>query len=285
MRYALLLFSVAVLIQPALAQQDSSRVMTGYRLTLVDGSDIVGSIVKEDSLHVDFRTISGIMMAVPRNQIKSMVSLSGSIVDGEYRASDPNYTRLFFAPTGRALKSGQGYFSAYEIFFPFIAIGIGDAVTLAGGMSLFPGIESEIYYIAPKFTPLHLQNFDLSIGLLYINSWARYASGGGIMYGVGPYGSKDNALTVGLGWGFTGGEIGNKPVLLLGGEVRVSNSIKLITENWIPPGTDLVFYSFGVRFFGENLAADLGFVHPSQMNSGGFPFVPWLGFAYNFGAK
>jgi hypothetical protein len=125
----------------------------------------------------------------------------------------------------------------------------------------------------------------MSLGLLYINALGSNFSGGGIVYGVGTYGSSDQALTVGLGWGFAGGEIANKPILLLGGEIRLSNSIKLISENWIPPGTDLVVYSFGIRFFGESLAADLGFIRPSKMETSGFPFIPWVGFAYNFGGK
>ena len=286
MRYtALLMLVVSILSQPARAQLDSSRVAKVYRLTLNDGSEIIGSIVKEDSVQVEFQSVSKIMMLVPRNQIEAIVPLAGSVADGEFRRSDPNYTRLFFAPTGRALKSGQGYFSAYEIFFPFVAIGIGDVVTLAGGMSLIPGAESQIFYFAPKITPFHLQNFDLSAGVLYVNAFESNFSGGGIVYGVGTYGSSDNALTLGLGWGFAGGEIANKPILLLGGEIRLSNSIKLVSENWIPPGTDLVVYSFGIRFFGENLAADLGFIRPSKMETSGFPFIPWIGFAYNFGAQ
>jgi hypothetical protein len=286
MRYfAILICAAAILPQPARAQHDSSEVAKIYRLSLMDGSEIVGTILKEDSAQVEFQSVSKISMLVPRNQIKTIVPLRGNVVDGEFRRSDPNYTRLFFAPTGRALKNGQGYFSAYEIFFPFVAIGIGDIVTLAGGMSLIPGASNQIFYFAPKITPLHLQNFDLSAGVLYINALGSGFSGGGIVYGVGTYGSTDHALTVGLGWGFAGGEIANKPILLIGGELRLSNSIKLISENWIPPGTDLVVYSFGFRFFGENLAADLGFFRPSQMDTGGFPFIPWIGFAYNFGAR
>jgi hypothetical protein len=286
MRFPLLLMLlVAMFSQPALAQQDSSQVAKVFRLTLNDGSEIVGTIITEDPAHVEFQSLSKIMMRVPRNQIKTIEPLRGTVVDGEFRKSDPNYTRLFFAPTGRALKSGQGYFSVYDIFFPFIAVGIGDIVTLAGGMSLIPGAENQIYYFAPKITPLHLKDLDVSAGVLYINALGVDFSGGGIVYGVGTYGSSDHALTVGLGWGFAGGEIANKPILLLGGEIRLTNSIKLLTENWIPPGTDLVVYSFGIRFFGENLAADLGFIRPSKMGSGGFPFIPWLGFAYNFGAK
>jgi hypothetical protein len=276
---------VAIFYQPARAQHDSTEVAKIYRLSLMDGSEIVGTILKEDSAQVEFQSISKISMLVPRNQIKMIVPLRGGVVDGEFRRSDPNYTRLFFAPTGRALKNGQGYFSAYEIFFPFVAIGIGDIVTLAGGMSLIPGASNQIFYFAPKITPLHLQNFDLSAGVLYINALGSGFSGGGIFYGVGTYGSSDHAVTVGLGWGFAGGEIANKPILLLGGELRLSNSIKLISENWIPPGTDLVVYSFGFRFFGDNLAADLGFIRPSRLDTSGFPFIPWIGFAYNFGAR
>lgn len=278
-------FVFAVFSLAAHAQQDSSKVAKVYRLSLTDGSEIVGRILKEDSTHVEFQSVSKIVMHVPRNQVKSIVPLSGNVVDGEFRRSDPNYTRLFFAPTGRALKNGQGYFSAYEVFFPFVAVGIGDVVTLAGGISLLPGATNQIFYIAPKITPLHLENFDLSAGVLYINALGTDFSGGGILYGVGTYGSSDHALTVGLGWGFAGGEIANKPILLLGGELRLSNSIKLISENWIPPGTDLILFSFGIRFFGENLAADLGLFRPSKMDTGGFPFIPWLGFAYNFGGK
>jgi len=38
-----------------------------------------------------------------------------------------------------------------------------------------------------------------------------------------------------------------------------------------------------VRFFGEDLAADLGFIYPAGSKITGFPFIPWLGFVYNFG--
>jgi hypothetical protein len=286
MRFAMILILIAVASDPDLfAQEDSSRSAKVYRLTLQDGSEIVGTILQEDSLQVRFRSVSKILMTVPRSQISSMKPLSGNIVDGEYRRSDPNSTRLFFSPTGRPLKNGQGYFSAYEIFFPSVAVGIGDIVSLWGGVSLLPGTEGQIIYIAPKITPVHIRNFDLSAGVLYVNTTVSSSSGGGIIFGVGTYGSSDNALTVGLGWGFAGGDVANKPILVLGGEVRLSNSIKLISENWIPSWTDVAIFSFGFRFFGDNLAADLGFIRSSaKMETNGFPFIPWIGFAYNFGA-
>ena len=287
MRYLLLalIFVASEFPQPAFSQQDSAHAATVHRIVLNDGSEFVGTIQSQDSSQVGFLSLSRITMRIPREQIKTIERLSGTVVSGEFRQTDPNYTRLFFAPTGRALKSGQGYFSTYDIFFPFLAVGIGDVLTLAGGMSLIPGAESQIFYIAPKITPFHLKNVDLSAGLLYVNVTSGSASGVGIVYGIGTYGTSDGAVTAGLGWGFAEGELSNKPILLLGGEFRVARNIKFITENWIPPGTDLIVFSFGIRFFGESLAADLGFIRPSRFGSSGFPFIPWVGFAYNFGPK
>jgi hypothetical protein len=283
---ALLLFIFAVSTSTALTQQDSTHSLKVYRLTLHDGSDIIGTIVKQDTLAVEFQTISKISMLVPRSQIATMTLLSGYNVDSEYRRSDPNSSRLFFSPTGRALKNGQGYFSAYEIFFPSIAVGIGDVVSLSGGISLLPGVENQIFYFAPKVTPVHVQNFDLSGGILFAHGTGSTSFGGGVIYGVGTYGSEDNSLTMGLGWGFSGGDVANKPIVILGGEIRLTHSIKLISENWIPPWTDIIIYSFGLRFHGENLAADLGFIRTSAgMETSGFPYIPWIGFTYNFGAR
>jgi hypothetical protein len=287
MRFAMLLILIAVASNSAaFAQEDSSQSARVYRLTLQDGSEIVGTILKEDSLQIEFRLVSKILLTVPRSQISTMRPLSGSIADGKYRRSDPNSTRLFFSPTGRPLKNGQGYFSAYEIFFPSLAVGIGDIVSLWGGVSLVPEAEGQLIYFAPKITPIHIRNFDLSAGVLYVNTTVGSYSGGGIIFGVGTYGTGDYALTVGLGWGFAVSEVSDRPILVLGGEVRLSNSIKLISENWIPPWTDVAIFSFGFRFFGDNLAADLGFIRSSaKMETSGFPFVPWIGFTYNFGAQ
>jgi len=280
----LLLFALAS-YQSAFGQLDSTHSAIRYRVVLKDGMEFVGTIESQDSTRVEFVSMSNIKMEIPREQIKSLERLSGSALSGKISRSDPNYTRLFFSPTGRPLRDGQGYFSVYEVFFPFIAVGIGNAITLAGGMSLVPGVKNEIFYFAPKLTPVHLNNLDISAGVLYVNSTAADFSGLGVVYTVGTYGSSDGAVTAGLGWNFAAGELANKPVLLLGAELRISESTKFVTENFVPPGTDTFIYSFGLRFFGESLAADLGFIGWSNSNARGFPFIPWVGFVYNFGAK
>ena len=267
--------------QAEVTETDST--VTIHRIELIDNSVLIGSILFEDSTTVLFKTISGIEIGIPRDKIESHEIITGQLVRGKLWRKDPNTTRLLFAPTARPLRKGQGYFAAYEIFFPMIAYGITDFFTLAGGMTLIPGAPEQLFYIAPKLTFLREEKFDLSAGILYGNLIGG-GEGGGIAYGVGTYGSDRQALTFGLGYGFSGGDFANNPVLLIGGELQSSKSTKLITENWIIMGEDIVIYSLGMRFFGENLAADFGFIGVNRETSG-FPLMPWVGFAYNFDNK
>jgi hypothetical protein len=280
----IIILTIIVSLPPmiCLSQHDTTY-QKPHLVILNDGSELVGNIVSEDSISINFKTYGNISMSIPKNQVKSIEILQGDIINGEYIRFDPNQTRLFFAPTARPLKAGQGYFSAYEIFFPFLAVGVTDYLTLAGGFSLIPGANSQLLYLAPKITPVQIDKFSLAGGVLYLNSTSGGADGAGIIYTVGTYGDQSASFTAGLGWGFYGSDIADKPVLMLGGEARLSNHTKFITENWIPPNSDVVILSFGIRFFGENLAADLGFIRPTISNTSGFPFIPWLGFAYNFG--
>jgi len=73
-------------------------------------------------------------------------------------------------------------------------------------------------------------------------------------------------------------------LVLFGGDVQVSNSAKLLTENWIYTGEEnFVMFSGGIRFFGENMAVDFGLITWDELLSdGGFPFVPWVDFAVNW---
>lgn len=254
-----------------------------YRIVMHDGSSLVGNIISEDDKSITFKTISGLEMTVPLEQIKSLKPLYGQIRNGKYVRFDPNSTRLLFAPTARALPSGGGYVSLYELFFPFVSVGIGDMITLAGGFSIFPGAEAQLYYFAPKITPFQFENLDLAVGIMHMGITDGSDVGGGIIYTVGTMGSRTAAFTFGLGWGYSGEEVGNKPVVVLGGEVQISNSIKLLTENWFPPDGEFSLISLGIRFFGDNLSTDIGFFMPAGIESDGTVYLPWVNFVYNFG--
>jgi hypothetical protein len=278
MKSALQIFIVIIMltgVENIFAQTDSTTI---YRITLTDDSELIGKIKSENDSLLVFVTNAGLELSLDWEMIKGKEMIQGEWEGNTFLHSDPNRTRLLFSPTGRTLPAGEGYFSAYEIFFPFLAIGITDFITLSGGISLFPGAEEQVIYVAPKLRVLHLENFDLSSGVLYCHT---SESDFGIFYGVTTIGSSKASFTLGLGWGYVDGETAESPAIMFGGELQLSNSVKLVTENWkLPEEEDLVI-SFGFRFFGEHLAADFGLVTTTGEKEG-FPFLPWIGFAYNF---
>jgi hypothetical protein len=258
------------------AQTDSATVAS---ISLTDGTELKGFIVEQNDSLINFKTISGIEMKIYRKLIDDISFSKGEIVQGQFQRYDPNRTRLFFGPTARTLPQGSGYFSAYMIFVPFLAIGVTDFLTLSGGMTLVPGVEEQMFYIGPKVRFLELESFSLGGGVIYSHI---EESDFGIMYGVTTVGSERAALTFGIGWGYTDEELSDTPFIILGGEVQVSNSVKLLSENWIISETGVI--SFGIRFFGDNLAADFGLFRPvgEDTDIEGWPFFPWIGFVYNW---
>jgi hypothetical protein len=260
------------------------------RLTLTDGTVVVGYVLAEDGATVQFRTASGVMMQIPQAQIRRREVLLQQGT-GRYVRLDPNRTRLLFASTARSLPSGKGYVGVYEVLFPFVAVGVADRLVLAGGMSLLPGASEQLVYLAPKLTVRQTPKAQVAAGVIAARV-TRNEGAAGLLYGNGTFGSPERAVTLGVGFAFVSEglededdlEVSDTPVLLIGGELQVSNSLKLLTENYVGPALDeAALLSAGVRFFGEHLAADLGlFTSPAAWDADGFPFIPWVGFVYNW---
>lgn len=82
-------------------------------LTLTDGSNIFGRIIEIGEGEIKFKSDVGIM-TISILKIKKIKEVpASSIKKGKYWFPNPNATRLYFAPTGRMLKQGEGYFADY----------------------------------------------------------------------------------------------------------------------------------------------------------------------------
>ena len=264
------------------AQEEEARVdSVNVRVVLVDGSSYVGILIADTDTELSLETTAGVLMTIPRERIKSVDSLVGK----RFFRLDPNLTRLLFAPTARPVKSGHGYLAIYELFFPFVAIGVGNIATLAGGISLLPGSSEQLLYVAPKVTIVHTTGLSFAAGGI-VGTVTRHEGNAGLVFGLGTFGKPEASVTVGVAYGFVEGDFLTQPVLLLAGDYQISNSVKLISENYIFPGLeDGIVVTGGIRFFGDRLAADLALITaPTVLDEmEGWPFLPWLGFAYNFG--
>jgi len=253
------------------------------RLDLRDGSSLVGTITSETEDKITIRLQSGSTLTVDKSEIRDIANLNGKIVNGNFLRLDPNRTRLAFAPTGRTLPKGQGYISFNYLFFPLVGYGVTDRFTLAAGMSVFPTIEGQLIYAAPKVQVIRSEKINFSLGVLVIDGIGDVFESVptlGMTFGSFSYGTEYSSLHLGMGLGFVDGEFGDRPLVLIGGEHQLNNNLKLISENYFVPGFDGALISGGVRFFGKKLATDLLFVTSNDWDGA----YPYFGFAYNFGS-
>ena len=190
-------------IKGTLRIPDASHVQI---LTTIDGTTLMGRIIEIRQTEIQFESDVG-TITISIAKIKEIKEVPASAIKkGVYWFPNPNHTRLFFAPTARPLKRGEGYFADYYLFFPMVAYGITDNITIAGGMSLFPwiGFDKQFLYFTPKVGFNVGNNLALSVGALMV----KLPSFGdedvptvGILYSVGTIGGADNNLTAGLGYG------------------------------------------------------------------------------------
>jgi hypothetical protein len=256
----------------------SQQVVTMYELVLRDGSRLYGNIERQDDLEIVFRTQGGTTVTVKREDVLSLRQTTGTIAEGEFQPGDPNATRLFFGPTGRALRRGQTYLGTYEVVLPFVQVGITDRISIGGGTPLmFGGGESNRpFWITPKVQILDRPSTQVAVGAMH--GFAGLDDSAGIAYAVATQGNIASSLTIGAGVAYSG-RGGRAGVVMVGGERQFRRNMKFITENYIWKGGH-GFGMFGVRFFGERLSADLGLAIP--FGTSDFFGAPVVNFVYLF---
>lgn len=245
-------------------------------ITLKDGSTIFGRVVSVNADTVVFQSSAAGTIQLQIGSIKEVKEISSAdLHEGTYWFPNPNSTRLFFAPSGQMLKRGEGYISDYELFFPGVAYGLTDNVTIGGGVSLIPAaLDDQAYYLTPKIGFSPDEKVHVAAGVLFVGA---KGGTGGVYYGVATFGDGNGSVSLGGGYGFAGGKIESKPVGMIGGELRLSKRIGFVTENYLLPVSDNNFlYSFGLRFMGEKLTTDLALFNVSGSDVIGFPFVDFV---------
>jgi hypothetical protein len=214
-------------------------------------------------------------------QTDSSAATSGTAF--EFR--NPNATRLVFAPTGRMLGKGEGYFSDFWVFFPGVNVGVTDRFSVGAMMSIIPGnsLAEQAYFLTPKFGVIQRPKTNVAVGAMLVGFPGGDGvdeDNAGLLYSVLTKGGEDASITAGLGFGMVSGHFEESPFMMLGGEKRLSNRVALVTENWLMPGGDYGLVSGAVRFMGRDMAVDFGITVPVGEDGG--IVIPLLGFVFKW---
>lgn len=268
-------------------------------VALKDGSRLVGTLVTEDEATITLALASGPVLSLPRADVVSVEPVAPAVFE------DPNDSRLMFAPTGRPLRKGDGYFSDHYVIFPGFAYGVTDHLSVSGGVSVIPGLglDEQVFYASSAAGWRLGKKAAFSVGGLYATGTDANEAGA-IVFGAASFGSSDRALTLGIGFAATRNEeyyfdpngystrtvrqwqFRDAPILLVGGTFHVAKRLSLVTESWLFPGEGFELreqpLGLALRFCGDRVSVDVGLVLVAEVLEEGFP-IPWLSFSYHFG--
>jgi len=281
---ACLCLVVAVAPQEAYAQDDRPIV----RVVTTDGNVFIGTLLSEDETQIviDARGVGEI--TVERANLRRMEEIDPDrIREGVYWFENPLSTRYLFGPSALGLRQGEGYYQNTWIFFNNVNYGISDNLSLGAGtvpVFLF-GVSAVPLWLLPKIsvaTPA--ENLHVAAGAVLGGVIGADDGGGaGIVYGLTTYGTRDNNVSVGVGFGYAGADWSSTPAVSISGMARISRTLYLISENYFVPGIpESGVGSVALRWGPENFAVDFGLVRPLDVGTD-FIGVPWLGVSIPFG--
>jgi len=262
-----------------------------YHIETNDGNTYMGQILAQDSVKILFNSDKLGEINILKTDIKKMHPLDMKKVKGnKYWFDNPQATRYFFSPNGYGLKKGEGYYQNIWVLVNSFAVGLTDAFSIGGGLVplfLFAGAPTPVWF-TPKFSiPISKDNVSLGAGALVGTVVGVEKTGFGILYGISTFGSKDNNISVGLGYGYAGGELAKSPMINLNAMLRTGARGYFLTENYFiqTEGTTLAILSFGGRQIIKDSGLDYGLLIPLISGMDSFAAIPWLGITIPFGNK
>jgi hypothetical protein len=273
--FPLLLFSQ---ISPDEIAVDSTKTV---ELRLADGSVLVGNILSVDEDELELRK-DATRIFVRLDQIRSVREIDLTR-KGALWFENPNYSRLFFSPTARPLRKGDGYYQNIYVFFNNFAYAATDHIALTAGFTLLPTIRisEQLYFLTGKFGMEVAENHYLGGGLGFAGAGEANE---GIIIGYANYTRSFHRAS------FTGGAaaftLSNTDAgtyaFYFGGDYRLSQRVAVVSENFIfPESDDPLGISYGLRLMGQRMSFDLAYFRPGLGSDVGLG-IPYVDVVINF---
>ncbi len=267
---------------------DSTRTV---RVETIDGNEFVGFVVTEDSSAVVIKTETLGEIRIPKNIIKSKTELNEiKKVGSEFWLPNPQSSRYFWAPNGYGLEKGSSYYQNIWVLYNQYSIGVSDNYSIGAGMVplfLFAGTATPFWIVQKLSIPVVENKFNVGTGA-FLGTFIGDQTGlFGLLFGTTTFGSRDKNLSLGLAYGFAGGEWMRVPIINVSCMVRTGPKGYFISENYIIPfeGKEVFLISAGGRSIIRNVGLDYSIWIPMGAELGSFIAIPFLGVTIPIGKK
>lgn len=263
---------------------------TTYRVETRDGNEYLGKLLLDSPESITLITKNLGEIKIKKSDILKMEAIQPSqIKDGVLWFENSQASRYFWMPNGYGIKKGEGYYQNVWIFVNQVTAAPTDHFSVGAG--IIPGFllgGPSPMWVTGKFSiPVQPELVNLGVGILSGTVVGESDTGFGIAYAMTTIGTRDKNYSLGVGYGYAGGEWSKRPTLSVSALIRTSNRGYFLTENYyIGTGEDpLLLFSFGGRRIVKKTGIDFGLFIPVTNGMGMFVAIPWLGLTVPLGNK
>ena len=310
-----LVISSNLFAQINLFSQKDSVNTTFYEFELSDSSKFTGSIIFENDSVIQIKPTNGNEIRISKQNIICKTKITNntnevffkpkkviSTNDSAEVFEDPTRSKLFLAPTAKNLNAGSVSIGTQEFLLPYFSVGITDWLSFSTSTYLLP-ISTGFLVLSLQANVFSYKSSDIAIGVLESFSFSfslasfKYRKWKNYFYGVYTISNTNYMFNIGLAVLPSTGEMYpiinglDESFLFFGGEIKVDNTSKIITDNWIF-SNGISIFSLGLRSFTKSFSFDLGAMaifgkytedeklYPSTIEFNGIGV--WLGFSFYF---
>ena len=264
--FLFLFISISCLAQKS---SEASTDTVAYKITTKDGNQYVGTIEKQNSDSIVFKTKNLGVITIATNQVKSITEINPnqSGVNGwPYQFQTANYLTLNSA---YGLEKGEGYYQNIWILFNNVSYGVTDNISIGiGALGTFLFTDFAPVWATARISAPVVKN-KLNAGGGAIVGTAEGETFG-FLYGVATFGPRDRNISVGVGSGFVNDEFSDV-YLNIDGAFRVSEKLYLIMENYLIESEVLTF--IGARSILGRSSLEYGIMRSGEMDFIGIPIL------------
>ena len=152
---------------------------------------------------------------------------------------------------------------------------------------LFAGTATPFWIVQKLSIPVVENKFNVGTGAFLGTFIGEQTGVFGLLFGTTTFGSRDKNLSLGLAYGFAGGEWMRVPIINVSCMVRTGPKGYFISENYIIPfeGKEVFLISAGGRSIIRNVGLDYSIWIPMGAELGSFIAIPFLGVTIPIGKK
>tara|TARA_B100000768_G_scaffold181774_1_gene206360 strand:+ start:4118 stop:4957 length:840 start_codon:yes stop_codon:yes gene_type:complete len=220
-------------------------------IKMKNSDEYKGAISKRDGETIVLKTVNGEIYLITSN----VISIENYDYVGKFQFANSHDTRYFFGPSGIPIKKGKGYYQNILVTTNFVNYGVTKNISIGGGLEFISTVNGNpIWCLTPKIGFEISENIHAGGGLLMLGTRDGSAALG---YGVFTLGQSETNLSLGLGYGIYDGKLSDYPAIMISGTHRISNSIALLSENYVLPNS-FYFGIHGIRLLSKKTSFDIG---------------------------